>query len=120
MQLFPVLDIIIYIVFSVIYYYITLLLASGGRPMFPLACLFLCCHILLMFATTRSVSKSVKVSVVEIAKLNTQIDLTGFRHRASGDKSVRFVVQANRCLTSCGEAPQSVQMPLGSPNTLCL
>ena len=25
------------------------------------------------------------------------------------------MVQANRCLTSCGEAPQSVQMSLGSP-----
>ena len=24
------------------------------------------------------------------------------------------------CLTSCGEAPQSVQMSLGSLNTLCL
>ena len=26
-------------------------------------------------------------------------------------------MQANRCLTSCGEAPQSVQLSLGSPNT---
>ena len=42
--------------------------------------------LLLPFATTRSVFK-VKVSVV-------------------------CVVQANRCLTSCGEAPQSVQMSL--------
>ena len=32
------------------------------------------------------------------------------------------VVQSNRCLTSCGEAPQSVHVSLGSPNsyTLCL
>ena len=29
-------------------------------------------------------------------------------------------LQVNMCLTSCGEAPQSVQMALGSPNTLCL
>ena len=42
------------------------------------------------------------------------------RHRSSGDKLVECVVQANRCLTSCGETPQSVQMSLGSPNTLCL
>ena len=35
--------------------------------------------------------------------------------RSSGDKSVGCVVQANRCLTSCGEVPQSVQMSLGSP-----
>ena len=74
-----------------------------------------------------SVFKSVKASVVEIAK-RKRIDLTGFRHRSSGDKSVGCVVQANRCLTSCVpspifdlfEAPQSVQMSLGSPNTLCL
>ena len=73
---------------------------------------------MLLFATTRSVFKSVKVSVVEI--VNARIDLTGFRHRSSGDKSVGCVVQANRCLTSCGEAPQSVEMSLGSPNTICL
>ena len=42
------------------------------------------------------------------------------RHRSFGDKSVGCVVQANRCLTSCGEAPQSVQMSLGLPNNLCL
>ena len=29
--------------------------------------------------------------------LNARIDLTGFRHRFSGDKSVGCVVQANRC-----------------------
>ena len=52
--------------------------------------------------------------------LNARIDLPGFRHRSSGDKSVGCVVQANRCRTSCGEAPQSVQMLFGSPNTLCL
>ena len=74
--------------------------------------------LLLLFATTRSVVKSVKVPVVEVAK--RAIDLSGFRHRSSGDKSVGYVVQANRCLTSCGEAPQYVQMSHGSPNILCL
>ena len=72
----------------------------------------------LLFATTRSFVQSVTVPVVEVA--NTQIDPTGFRHRSSGDKSVGCALQANRCLTSRGEAPQSVQMSLGSPNTLCL
>ena len=71
----------------------------------------------LLFATTRSVVMSVKVSVAEIAK---RTNCTGFGHRSSGDKSVGCVVQANICLTSCGEAPQYVQMSLGSPNTLCL
>ena len=52
--------------------------------------------------------------------LNARIDPTGFRHRSSDDKSAGCVVQANRCLTSCGEAPQSVHMLLGSPNTLFL
>ena len=74
--------------------------------------------LLLLFAMTRSVVKSVKVSVVEVA--NARIDPTGFRHRSSGDKSVGCVVQSNRCLTSCGVAPQSVHLSLGSPNTLCL
>ena len=74
--------------------------------------------LLLLFATTRSVVKSVKISVVQIA--NARIYPTGFRHRSSGDNSVECVVQSNRCLTSCGDAPQSVQMLLGSPNTLCL
>ena len=50
--------------------------------------------LVLLFATTRSVVKSVKVSVVE---MNARMDLTGFRHRSSGDKSVGCVVQANRC-----------------------
>ena len=63
--------------------------------------------LLLLFATTRSVIKSVKVFVVEVAKRTNW-----FHHRSSGDKSVGCVVQANRCLTSCGEAPQSVQMRL--------
>ena len=48
------------------------------------------------------------------------IYLTGFRHRSSGDKSVGCLLQANKCLTYCGEATQSVQMKLGSPNTQCL
>ena len=38
------------------------------------------------------------------------------RHRSSGDKSVGCLLQANKCLTSCGEAPRSVQMSIGSPN----
>ena len=37
--------------------------------------------------------------------LNTRIDPTGFRHRSSGNKPVGCMVQANRCLTSCGKAP---------------
>ena len=45
--------------------------------------------------------------------------MTRFHHRSSGDKSVGCVLQTNRCLTSYGEAPHSVQMSLGSPNTLC-
>ena len=53
-------------------------------------------------------------------ELNARIDLIGFRQRSSGDKSVGCVVQANRCLTSCGEVSQSVQMSFGSPNTICL
>ena len=48
-------------------------------------------------------------------QLNARIDPTGYSHRSSGDKSVGCVIQANRCLTSCGEVPQSVQMSLGSP-----
>ena len=34
-------------------------------------------------------------------------------------KSVWCLLQANKCLTSC-EVPQSVQMSLDSPNTICL
>ena len=45
-----------------------------------------------------------------LRELNARIDPTGFRHRSSGDKSVGCVVQSNIYLTSCGEAPQSVQM----------
>ena len=55
-----------------------------------------------------------------LSRFNARIDLTGFHHRSNGDKSVGCLLQANWCLTSCGEAPQSVQMSLGSPNTLCL
>ena len=40
--------------------------------------------------------------------------------RSSGDKSVGCALQTNKCLKSCSEASQSVQMSLGSPNTLCL
>ena len=43
-------------------------------------------------------------SIVEVAKR------TIYSNRSSGDKSVGCVVQANRCLTSCGEAPQSVHI----------
>ena len=63
----------------------------------------------------RSVVKSVKIPVVEVAELSNR-----FCHRSSIDKSVGCALQANNCLTSCGEASQSVQMSLGSPNTLCL
>ena len=51
---------------------------------------------------------------VSQGSLNALIDPTVFRHRSSGDKSVGCVVQAIRCLTSCGEAPQSVEILLGS------
>ena len=51
-------------------------------------------------------------------KLNARIALTGFRHRFSGDKSVGCLLQANNRLSSCGEVAQSVQMSVGSPNTL--
>ena len=35
-------------------------------------------------------------------------------------KSQSGVYCKRTSVTSCGEAPQSVQMSLGSPNTLCL
>ena len=40
------------------------------------------------------------------------IDLTRFRHRSSGNKSVGCLLQVNKFLTSCGEASQYVQMAL--------
>ena len=48
---------------------------------------------------------------------NARIDPTGFCHRSSGDKSVGCVLQANKCLTSCDEAPHYVQIQRlrGSP-----
>ena len=61
---------------------------------------------------------SINVPIVEIAKRANRSHR--IRHRSSGDKAVGCGVQANRGLTSCGDAPQSVQMSLGSPNTLCL
>ena len=42
-------------------------------------------------------------------QLNARIDLTGFRHSSSGDKSVECLLQVNKCLISCGETPD-VQM----------
>ena len=52
--------------------------------------------------------------------LNVRINPTGFRHRSSGDNSFGCALQANKCISSCGETPQSVQMSLGMPNTLYL
>ena len=45
---------------------------------------------------------------------------SGFCIISPGVKSIGSALQVNRCLTSCGEAPQFVQMSLGSPKTLCL
>ena len=75
-------------------------------------------YLLLLFDMTRSFVKSVMVLVVVVA--NTRINPTDISHRYSCDRSVGCALQANKCLTSCGEAPHSVQMTLGSPNTLCL
>ena len=47
---------------------------------------------LLLVATARSVVKSVKVPVVEVVLMH-EFDLTGFRHRSSGDKSVGCLLQ---------------------------
>ena len=66
-----------------------------------------------------SVVKSVKVPVVEVAK-RTNLSHRIPPYRSSCDKSVGCALQANKCLTSCGEAQHSVHMSLGSPNTLCL
>ena len=71
--------------------------------------------LLFLFATTRSV---VKVPVIEVA-IPTNLS-HWIRHRSSGDKSVGCALQANKCITPCGEAPLFVQMSLGSVNTLCL
>ena len=67
--------------------------------MYFLAALVLVC---VDVAMIRSVVKSVKVPDIEVAELTNP---TGVRHRSSCDKSVRCELQANKCLTYCGEAP---------------
>ena len=69
----------------------------------------------MLFSMIRSVVKSFKVHVVEAAELTNRSHR--IRHRSSGVKSVRCTLQAKKCITSCGEAPQSAQMSPGSMNT---
>ena len=64
--------------------------------------------LLLLFAMIRSVVMSVKISVVEVAELPNQSHW--IRHRSSDDKSIGCALQANKCLTSCGEAPVSTDV----------
>ena len=71
--------------------------------------------LLLLFATTRSVVKSVKVPVVEAAKRANRSHR--IRHRSAGDKLVGRVVQVIVVFCSVS-APRPI-LGVDAPSVLC-